>query len=721
MTFNPSFGTVCNHANSPLCHKALFISLICVGLSQAVNVRDARGQDRDSVGPDGQRTELYIHGANFSDPLRDVPQSSTVIQERRLEEKGETSIQYETESVMNLTWSGGSSRPRFFLIRGVGELEQYEGAPNPSVATIVDDIDFSGLGVVVPMFDIEQVEVLRGPQGIRFGSSALAGALNVRSKDATQYTTGALTVMAGNDEMGAGGFAVGGSVPGSDGKLLLRVSAFNQQSDGFRDNLYLNRDNTNSRNESVVRLKARYQESAALVFDLAAWVSEFNNGYDAFAIDNSLNTRSDHPGQDDTRSQASSFKVAYNVNPSLKIESISTIMRTKLATSFDGDWGNNTFWAPYAPYDYFSDSNRTRRSLSQELRVTREDSGYQHGEDYRWMTGLFGQRLTENTATDQFSDGSIYDSVASDYRANTGAAYGDIEVPLGWRTSLSSGVRFEQRNARYEDTRLAAFSPTYSMLGGTTSLQHDITSSVRGYATVSRGFKGGGFNVGPSVPSDRRQYDPEYLWNYEVGVKGSFLDPTVTSGLSIFHDQRSHQQLKFAIQNDPSDPLSFTYITESVARGASTGVELENSIRLMPQCEIFASGAVMSSEFTSVPEESASLDGRDFSVAPAWQYSVGTRLDMGGGTFVRLEETGRDSFYFDDSHNQKSNSYNLFNATLGYQRGGWKIMVWSRNLFNQTYAVRGFYFGNEPPDYPNKLYIQRGDPRTFGATVSYTF
>jgi outer membrane receptor for ferric coprogen and ferric-rhodotorulic acid len=129
----------------------------------------------------------------------------------------------------------------------------------------------------------------------------------------------------------------------------------------------------------------------------------------------------------------------------------------------------------------------------------------------------------------------------------------------------------------------------------------------------------------------------------------------------------------------------------------------------------------MSSEFTSVPEESASLNGRDFSVAPAWQYSVGTRLDVGGGAFVRLEETGRDSFYFDDSHNQKSNSYNLFNATLGYQRGGWKFMVWSRNLFNQTYAVRGFYFGNEPPDYPNKLYIQRGDPRTFGATVSYAF
>ena len=143
-------------------------------------------------------TELFINGAPFKDSVSDSPQSVTVVEEQRLIDKGETSFQYEIESIPNMTWSGGSSRPRFLLIRGVGELEQYEGAPNPSVATIIDDIDFSGLGIVVPMFDISQVEVLRGPQGIRFGSSALAGAVNVRSQDPTEYTTGQLQVMAGN-------------------------------------------------------------------------------------------------------------------------------------------------------------------------------------------------------------------------------------------------------------------------------------------------------------------------------------------------------------------------------------------------------------------------------------------------------------------------------------------------------------------------------------------
>ena len=682
---------------------------------------DAFAQEQGSLHEPVTPTELFVYGTHFRDPLGEVPQSTTVVQEERFTEKGETNFQYEIESIPNLTWSGGSSRPRFFIIRGVGELEQYDGAPNPSVATIIDDIDFSGLGMVVPMFDVQQLEVLRGPQGIRFGSSALAGAINVHSHDPSDFNTGTLTAMAGNDEMGAGGLAVGGAVPGTDGKLQLRFSAFNQQSDGFRDNVYLSRDDTNSRNESVVRLKLRYEQSAKTAYDLAVWGSEFNNGYDAFAIDNSFTTQSDDPGQDDTRVGASSFKIGHQLSESLKLESISTYMRAKVATSFDGDWGNNPFWEPYAPYDYFSDSNRTRHSATQELRLTNQDPLYEHGEDWRWVAGLYGQRLTEDTTTDQFSNSEMYDTVSSDYSANTGALFGEVEAPLGHGTSLGTGLRFEQRNAQYEDTRDSDFSPTYSMLGGNGSLQHDLTKNLRGYVSVSRGFKGGGFNTGVNVPTDRRQYDPEYLWNYETGVKGAFLKKRLTTNLAVFHDQRYDQQLKFAIQNDPSDPLSYTYITESSARGRSTGVELENTYQVLPWLDLFASGALMHSDFTSVPPEAEYLEGRAFSVAPAWQYSAGTRIDFGRGFFMRIEETGRDAFYFDDSNNQKSNPYNLFNGTVGYEKGGWKVLFWSRNLFNQSYAVRGFFFGNEPPNFDNKLYVQQGDPRTFGATVSYMF
>ena len=666
-------------------------------------------------------TDLFIRGVPFASRNSEVPFSTTVVGEARLQEKGETSFEYEMEAIPNLTWSSGTSRPRFFLIRGVGELEQYEGAPNPSVATIVDGIDFSGLGITIPLFDIEDVEVLRGPQGIMFGSSALAGAISINSNTPTSYGNGIAQAIVGNDDLSSGGFAVGGAIPGTDKRFQMRVSAFSSRSNGFRDNAFLGVDDTNKREESIVRLKGRYQPSGRLTVDVTAWQSEFNNGYDAFAIDNSLTTQSDRPGVDKTFVQAASVRVNSRLSRGVVLESMTSIARTAIDYSFDGDWGNERLWDPYNPYDYFSDSFRARKVIGQELRLASDDDLYVHGSDARWLTGVFLQNLGEGASIDQYFEEYAYDTLTSTYRARTAAVFGQFEAPLGYGRSLSIGSRFEQRNTRYFDSRLANFSPTFSMVGGVVTYQHEITELARGYINVSRGYKGGGFNTGVQVPQERRQYNPEYLWNAEVGIKGSFFEDLVKANLSVFHNERRSQQLKFAIQNDPTDPLAFTYITESVADGRSTGLELDSTLTLGENCDFFLAGGIMESELISVPDESASLKGRSFSVAPSWQYTTGLRFTFSRGLFSRIEVTGKDSFYFDDSHNQHSNPYSLVNISTGWRYENWSVVAWSRNIFNQSYDTRGFFFGNEPPDYPTRLYVQRGDPRAFGMTVAYNF
>ncbi len=666
-------------------------------------------------------TDLVIHGVPFSSALTDAPLSTTIVSDSRLREKGETSFDYEMESIPNLTWSSGTSRPRFFLIRGVGELEQYEGAPNPSVATIIDGIDFSGLGITVPLFDVEQVEVLRGPQGILFGSSALAGALTVTSKEPTAFTDGYVQGMVGNDDLRSGGFALGGGIPGLDNRFQMRFSAFSSQSNGFRDNAFLGRQDTNKRDESIVRLKARFEPSADLSVDFTVWQSEFDNGYDAFAIDNSFTTQSDRPGQDRTFVQAGSARVSANISQEIALESITSVARTTIDYSYDGDWGNPNLWEPYNPYDYFSDSFRSRNIVGQEVRFRSNTAGYKHGEQWRWLVGGFAQELTESSSIDQYFEDFVYDELDTQYKARTGAVFGQVEAPLGNGRSLSVGGRVEQRNTRYFDSRASNFSPTFSMIGGVVTYEHELSHSARGYTSVSRGYKGGGFNAGVQVPDARRQYNPEYLWNFEVGLKGDFFRKRVRANLAVFHNERRDQQLKFAVQNDPSDPLAFTYITESVASGRSMGLELDTTTTLSSWCDLWVVGSVMESELVSVPDESVSLQGRSFSIAPSWQYATGLRFRLPRGVFSRVEITGKDAFYFDDSHNQHSNPYSLVNFSIGRQFEGWNITAWSRNIFNERYDTRGFFFGNEPPDYPSKLYVQRGDPRAFGLTVAYSF
>ena len=105
----------------------------------------------------------------------ELPASVTVLNAEQIKALAVQHFEEIINTVPNLNWSGDGNRARYFQIRGVGELEQYQGAPNPSVGFLIDDIDFSGIGSVATLFDMQQIEVLRGPQGSRYGANALAG------------------------------------------------------------------------------------------------------------------------------------------------------------------------------------------------------------------------------------------------------------------------------------------------------------------------------------------------------------------------------------------------------------------------------------------------------------------------------------------------------------------------------------------------------------------
>jgi len=251
-------------------------------------------------------------------------------------------------------------------------------------------------------------------------------------------------------------------------------------------------------------------------------------------------------------------------------------------------------------------------------------------------------------------------------------------------------------------------------------LSHDHSESVTSFITLSRGYKAGGFNLG-LVPDDRREFGAEQMWNLEAGIKSSWLDRHLQVNASLFHSRRDDQQVRTSFQLDPGDPASFVFFTDNAAEGETLGFEAE--LRWFPNeaWELYASLGLLDAKFEKFETPEVNLDGRAQAHAPDYSYAVGGRYTHPTGFFARVDVTARDAFFYDVSHDQKSQSYELANARIGYDAESWSVQLWARNLFDRDYTVRGFYFGNEPPDFPATLYTRFGDPRQLGITFDMRF
>jgi iron complex outermembrane recepter protein len=662
--------------------------------------------------------EIIVTASLRPTAVGDFPVSTTVLDAREIEAAGLQHLQDVLGLVPNLNWSGGTSRPRFFQLRGVGELEQYQGAPNPSVGFLIDDIDFSGVGMPATSFDVQQVEVLRGPQGTRYGANALAGIINVRTRDARPERELHTEVTAGEDGQLAAGIVAGGALGAGSPPGAWRIAVQRSESNGFRSNRYLGRDDTNGRDELTVRARLVLDPAVDWHAGLTLLHADLDNGFDAFAVDNSFDTRSDRPGRDAQRSSGAALRLEGDLGRST-LRSTTACADSDIVYSFDGDWGNDSFWGEYAPYDYFSRYERDRRTLSQDLRLVSESTA--RGDGFGWLAGVYALRLEEqNLQRDEFAGELLRPLLETDYDAVNVAAYGEAEWGFGGDRLLSAGLRVETRSAEYADSDGTAFSPRDTMAGGHLSLSGDLGARSGWYVTASRGYKAGGFNIGLFVPDDRREFDPEYLWNLEAGLHGASDDGRFSAEASVFHMWRESQQVATSFQVDPGDPLSYVFYTDNAARGRNAGLEATLAWRPLDALTFGATLGLLHTEYVDYRYGERDLDGREQAHAPGWQYSLSAEWNSPRGWMARADLYGSDAFYFDASHDQTSDPYALLNLKAGYSRDRWSVYLWGRNVFDERHAVRGFYFGLEPPDFPNRLYVQQGDPQQFGVTLTWS-
>ena len=672
-----------------------------------------------AAAPTPQLEEIVVTADLRPGPASQRPGGVSVIAGAGIRDAAVVHLEELLPQLPSLSWAGATSRPRYFQLRGIGELEQYQGAPNPSVGFLMDEIDFSAIGMIASLFDVEQVEVLRGPQGTRYGANALGGLIKLKTREPEAEDSFDVEAGFGDDGLWSAGVVAGGELPLPAVSGAWRAVLHRAASDGFRENRHLGRSDTNDRDETMARLRFRLASEGEWRADLGLLHADFDNGYDAFAIDNSLDTLSDRPGRDAQRSDGAFLDASWSGWPILELRSITTWADSDIVASFDGDWGNDADWGEVGPYDFFSETLRGRRSVSQDLRLSSDARG-----DWSWIAGAWWSRLTEsNRVSDdgRYLEDSFVRLLDSRYQAMSVALYGQVD----WRprpgTTIAAGLRVEERDADYRDSDGVGFDPRDRMWGGELTATQQLTVNQSVWATLARGFRAGGFNIGTSVPADRQQFEPEYLWSIETGWKARDDSGTRSGDVNLFYVRREHQQVATSLQLDPDDPLTFLFLTDNSASGEAWGVESTAALQATPGITVDAMASWMESRFIGYRFGERDLDGRDWAHAPAWKIAAGATWRHPAGWMARLDASAEAGFYFDTSHDQRADSRFLVNLRAGYEADRWSVHVWARNLFDELYPVRGFYFENEPPDFPTKLYLRWGDPRQLGVTARYSF
>ncbi|GKT11741.1 MAG: iron complex outermembrane recepter protein [Thiomicrorhabdus sp.] len=639
---------------------------------------------------------------------QDMPTSIDIKSSTELQDQGAIHLDDILLKTPNVNFSGQSSRARHIQIRGIGERDEYTGAPNSSVGFAIDDIDFSGIGMTGNLFDVKQVEVLRGPQNTRYGQSAIAGLINIQTNDPTATRESMIEASAGQDNLKELGFMTSGPFSSEANAPQYRISAFKHKSDGFRSNETLNLTDTNGRDELNLRAKFRITPNNDTKVDISLVHANLDNGYDAWAKDNTLTTLTNEPGKDTQRSNAGSVKVSWKGNANYELISKTSLAFSDMTYSYDDDWtatSGGTF-----------QNDKQRSTASQELRwVSTPQSRINDSTD--WLVGVYASKLDESNQTEYW--GASY----SNYTLDKLAAFGQLDYSISSKSTLTTGARAERNSSLFSNSAGEVYSPGEALWGANLTYNYKYSDTYTAFAGVTRGYKAGGFNAGQPAGTDAKylSYDAETLINYEIGLKTNYSAIGLQTNITAFYMDRTNPQFD-GYTYDPASGTNWVFYTENLDSAQNFGLEADFNFQLNPAFNTYGSIGLIQTGTSGTPLNSSfTVDGREQAHAPSYQINLGAKYRASNGFFAQTDVTAMDSFYFDNVHNAKSEAYHIINARIGYETDAYEVYLWGKNLTDEAYATRGFHFDFNAPYTNPSTYTRLGDPRQLGVTARVYF
>jgi len=663
--------------------------------------------------------------------LQQIPSAITVVGEDDIQNRNADHLESILSLAPNVNFSAGASRGRYFQIRGIGERSQFVDPVSPSVGLVIDGIDLTGQAAAATMLDIDQVEILRGPQGTAFGANALAGLINIKSNEQTDDNSGFLSAKIGNynNQNISAGYGVK-----IDNKLSARLSAQSSTSDGYIKNNHLNRSDTNGFDEITLKANLKWEEALSS-YKLNLLHVDTDNGYDAFTIDNTRTTQSDEPGKDKITLTGASIQTNNSNNKSFIVESNTEFSISNSLYSYDYDWMNEGFRG-HSGTD-FEAFDRDINKGSFDIRLLSTASSNILSGSTSWIIGTFLKAYNEDLTQSRIENGTTT-TYTNSYESVSSAIYTELKSNLSNNTAITYGLRIEEWSSDFSDSNNLIDEHSETLYGGKISIDSMINENHLAYASISRGFKAGGFNSDAALPSDLIKFDTEYNWSTELGLKSSLLNDKLTTNIAVFYITREDQQVKNSTVRDNGN--TFIDSINNAASGKNYGFEAESQLTISDSVKWNLALGLLETEINGfvinidtnddwVPDSTLDKSGREQSHAPNYSFSTSFDFDITNKLTANIEVEGKDEFYFSDSHDAKSVSYELLHASISYTTQNWAFSLIGKNLTDEKVETRGFSGWVQDPQYyvdpataytPGK-YVQFGDPRLITLQAKYSF
>lgn len=689
--------------------------------------------------------EIVVTVQKRAQSLQDVPIAISAFQSGDLDAFDFTDASDIAAQVPNLQVSGAYNQSKpIFALRGIS-FKSFNATDSQAVGIYNDEVYIaSRSGQLFQMFDLERVEVLRGPQGILYGRNTTGGAINFVSRKPSDDLEANAALTLGRFNQFDVEAAV--TVPIVQERLSARVAAVTNNRDGNTLNEFTG-NKVNSRDDWAARALIRFlpTENQEWLLNIHGGVSRGDGSY--------YHSRGIVPTGD---GRFSDF-FGYVENPhwwtlssdlSEAFEDIENFGAT-LTGTIDFDTFSLTSVTAYDKTDYVTheDSDASPNDLvdvifgdeteqfSQELRAASRGEGV-----LQWLIGLY--YFTDNLKGDNtFNFGVIDPSAFShqvyDQDSKNFAVFGQVSYDLTSALTAHVGGRwtYEKKKMAFVTTDLfvytlgptpevttdASTSESWNEFTWKIGLDYRINDDVLTYASYNRGFKSGGYNGIVFIQDEFSVVDPEFVNAFEIGLKSNWWDRRLVLNLAAFYNDFSDLHI-FNFTEGPGG-IPVTQIVNA-ASARAYGLEAEAVLQPVEGLRIQAGLGLLNTKIKRVDvAELAGLTGNDLALSPKLNFNGVVEYDIAMGNDAgwltpRLEATYTGSQYFDPSNDPlaRQSNYWLLNAALSYRDGAdrYSITLWARNITNEKYLTESLPF----TDFG--LYEQKhGERATYGVTLRY--